>query len=144
MSGKPPARELTPEDKALIESHLRRHPPDPAKDQETRDARRRRGSLRKRVQRGGVEVDLVVDLHGLTADQAWERVMRAVRRARREHLELLKVITGKGLHASEDRPGVLAREIPARLRLDERVVEVIQGVRARDGGSGVWFVRIRG
>lgn len=133
--------ELSEEERALLEQHLQDHPPrrkaeaPPARPQRVR-------SLANLARRGEVPVERALDLHGRTVEAAWRLVDDLLWQAQAHGWLYLRVITGKGVH-SEDGRAVLSEEIPARLRNDFRVAEIVQAVRARDGGAGAWFVRVR-
>lgn len=143
MRKKPGARPvpvLTSEQRALIEAHLRKHPPRAKTAVEPRKARPK--SLATLARRGEVPVDFTLDLHGRTLEQSLRAVDEMLRRGQGAGWAFVRVVTGKGRH-SEDGRAVLADEIPLRLRLDPRVAEVVRAVRAIDGGTGAWFVRLR-
>jgi len=98
-------------------------------------------ALRKLARQGRVPVDREIDLHGLTLAQAETALAQMLASAAARDERYLRVITGKGLHTGGT--AVLPEAIPAQLRRDPRVAEVVQAVRAVDGGRGAWFVRLR-
>lgn len=85
----------------------------------------------------GVQPDHTVDLHGMRAFQAEQRVYGLLESwSRRESGTVLRVITGKG-NRSADGP-VLLTLVGDLLREDPRVKEVVL-----DAGGGGWLVRLR-
>lgn len=137
--GKPRA-ELNSEERRLLEEHLRRYPPRP----KGKPGRRRPPAprLTTMARRGSVPVDASLDLHGRTLAEATALVERMLGEAGGRGWRYLRIVTGKGLR-SPGGQAVLAEEIPALLRRDPRVAEIVQAVRPRDGGAGAWFVRLR-
>jgi DNA-nicking Smr family endonuclease len=104
-----------------------------------------RPGVQKRVvaelQRGRIEPELEVDLHGLRAEHA-----RAVLRdffvdCRHRRVRCARIIHGKG-RASDDRPPVLKRKVNYWLRLREDVLAFCSATR-RDGGTGAVYVLLR-
>tara|TARA_E500000318_G_scaffold83060_1_gene78616 strand:- start:619 stop:873 length:255 start_codon:yes stop_codon:yes gene_type:complete len=71
-----------------------------------------------------------MDLHGLTLDEAYDRVKEAFRDCHAKGIRKLKVITG--------RSGEICRQFPHWAQLDDNVKSVKLN---RDGGS--YFVRIK-
>ncbi len=125
----------------LIDAHLDAHPPRLKRVGRKRTGNTSAQSLARAVRSGGVQHDDHIDLHGMTVAQAWQRLQWLMDESR-PGTWVIRVVTGKGLNSKDGR-AVLAQEIPARLRADDRVLEVVQAVKARDGGQGAWFFRFR-
>ncbi len=109
------------------------------KDAETRDdhvsaAARRSRLLKKRA-------DAVVDLHGLTRDEAWTRLDAFFAQVRREAAEKVLIIHGKGNHS--DGEAILKRSVREYLERCPYAGESGQAPAAA-GGSGATWVLIRG
>lgn len=136
----PRLRPLSDDERALLEAHLRAHPP----PRKRADALPRPpdAALSTLAKRGAVPVDGEIDLHGKTLERAWLALDALLDRGSAAGWRYLRVITGKGLHSAHGE-AVLAEAIPARLRTDPRVAEVVRAVKAADGGRGAWFVRLR-
>lgn len=62
----------------------------------------------RRMQRGQMPVDMILDLHGSTQVEAYERLVNCVHRCRERKYRLLLVITGKGNRGA----GVLRQLLP--------------------------------
>ncbi len=88
-------------------------------------------------------VDGTLDLHGLTQRQAQEAVVSFIRRVKREGLDLVRIVHGKGKH-SEDGVGVLCDVVIASLTGSGAAAHVRAFVTAPDalGGSGALLVDI--
>ncbi|WP_029351731.1 Smr/MutS family protein [Bosea sp. 117] len=114
--------------------------------------------LRRRLSRGGSDVDARLDLHGLTQAVAHQRLRSFLAGAQGQGHALVLVITGKGnpygADASEGRHvtlageggrGVLRRLVPQWLAAPEmRMLVVGFETAARGhGGEGALYVRIR-
>ena len=96
---------------------------------------------RRRLLRGQFDIDARLDLHGLTAASAYQRLVQFVEQAHARQLRMLLVITGKG-KAGE---GVLRREVPGWLKqppLSRRVLAITEAT-GPDGGAGALYVRLR-
>jgi DNA-nicking Smr family endonuclease len=107
--------------------------------------------LKRRLSRGGVEPDDVIDLHGMTEAEA-HRALRgflAYAQARGDRLAL--VITGKGENKGaasppwRGEPGVLRRLTPHWLRAPDLRATVVGFEEAgrSHGGAGALYVRLR-
>lgn len=96
---------------------------------------------RRLMKRGGFEIDARLDLHGLTAARAHDRLIRFIEQAAARQFRTVLIITGKG-RAGE---GVLRREVPAWLKeppLADRILALEQAT-GQDGGGGALYVRLR-
>lgn len=84
----------------------------------------------------GTRPDHAVDLHGLKAHQAEQRVEGLLETwSRRQPGAVLRIVTGKG-NRSQDGP-VLLGIVEDLLRRDRRVKEMVL-----DAGGGGWLVRV--
>jgi len=106
--------------------------------------------LRQRLSRGRVEVDAVMDLHGLRQDQAHGALRQFLFNAQASGAKLVLVITGKGgrspdLSSWHSQTGVLRRSAPQWLRAADLrgVVIGFEEAAHHHGGSGALYVRIR-
>ncbi|MDR2516434.1 MAG: Smr/MutS family protein [Spirochaetaceae bacterium] len=81
-----------------------------------------------------------IDLHGLTRDEAWDRLDAFFANARREGFEKLLIIHGKGNHSSGE--AVLKRLVRAYLERSPYAAESGHG-NAAEGGSGATWVLLR-
>jgi DNA-nicking Smr family endonuclease len=113
------------------------------------------GALEKRLRRGAVEIDAMLDLHGETQTRAYDHLLRFLAVAEVTGRRSILVITGKGGPKTEDDlnadwragqgRGVLRRMVPQWLTeppLHDKVLAV-RPAHARHGGSGAFYVILR-
>ncbi|MBC6443633.1 MAG: Smr/MutS family protein [Rhodobacteraceae bacterium] len=104
----------------------------------------------RRLVKNRFEIDGILDLHGLTADQAQQRLGRFVLNAHATGYRLILVITGKGQRTRTDefgrpRRGVLKAGVPEWLRsgaLSGLILHVTQA-HPKHGGDGAFYVCLR-
>jgi DNA-nicking Smr family endonuclease len=105
----------------------------------------------RKVAGGRVEIDAVLDLHGMTQAQAHAALHSFLLREQRGGARLVMVVTGKGRRgdpenvAGERTPGVLRRSVPHWLR-DPVLRSIVLGFEeaaAGHGGAGALYVRLR-
>ena len=94
-----------------------------------------------RLKRGQVAIEETVDLHGLTQDQAHERLTRFLAEAQRDGVRCVLVVTGKGLLHG----GVLRHMVPRWLNEGANRPRVLAFAPAqpRHGGAGALYLLIR-
>jgi DNA-nicking Smr family endonuclease len=85
-----------------------------------------------------------LDLHGLNAEQARERLLLFIRGAYNQGLRSLLVVTGRGLN-SPGGLGILRGHMREWLTRDplKRVVQAFCTAKPKDGGSGALYVLLR-
>jgi DNA-nicking Smr family endonuclease len=94
-----------------------------------------------RLKRGQVVIEQTVDLHGLTQEQAHDRLGRFLTDAQRTGLRCVLVVTGKGLLHG----GVLRHMVPRWLNEGanrERVL-AFAPAQPKHGGAGALYLLIR-
>ena len=103
-----------------------------------------------RMKRGKLPVEGRIDLHGMTLDQAYPRLMQFIQSARGSGKRLVLVITGKGRRGTDAgsipvRQGILKHQVPIWLRSSALGVHVLQIAEAHQshGGSGAYYVYLR-
>jgi DNA-nicking Smr family endonuclease len=116
------------------------------------------GGTAKRLRRGRIAPDAVLDLHGLTQDRAYAALLRFVRHGYVAGHRCLLVITGKGSgkatgdrHATRfvmperSRAGVLRALVPHWVNESELrpIVVGVQSAHQRHGGSGALYLYLR-
>lgn len=108
--------------------------------------------FRHRVARGGVEIEGVMDLHGLTQAQAHAALSAFLRGAQRNNAKLVLVVTGKGRSRMmlggggfDGERGVLRRLVPHWLQAADLrpVVLGFEEASLPHGGLGALYVRLR-
>lgn len=99
--------------------------------------------LARRLRRGEVESEAVLDLHGATRAQAHRRLIAFVSEAQREGWEIVTIVVGRGRHSRRGE-AVLRPLVEQWLTEDLRdaVAEVHQAP-SYLGGSGAWVAAIR-
>jgi DNA-nicking Smr family endonuclease len=95
----------------------------------------------KQVERGQVKPEDELDLHGMTAEEAADRVKIFLQRAVFNGLKTVRIVTGKGLHSDD---GPVLRTVVERVLNHQRdqVVEWGSAPR-RMGGDGALIVFLR-
>ena len=109
--------------------------------------------LKQRVARGREPIDARLDLHGMTQQEAHAALLRFLHGAQASGAKTALVVTGKGLRRSssgaeydtDDRPGVLKRQVPLWLALPEfrQLVVGFDDAHVGHGGEGALYVRLR-
>jgi len=100
------------------------------------------GDLGRRLKRGDVEVDAVLDLHGSNRKEARPKLEAFIKEAVHERWELVAVVTGRGLNSQRD--PVLRPAVEGWLREDFRTeVREVHPAPPYLGGSGAWIAAIR-
>jgi DNA-nicking Smr family endonuclease len=94
-----------------------------------------------RLKRGQVTIEQTVDLHGLTQEQAHERLGRFLAEAQQSGLRCLLVVTGKGLAHG----GVLRHMVPRWLNegVNRERVLAFAPAQPKHGGAGALYLLIR-
>ncbi len=107
--------------------------------------------LSRRIARGRVEIQSTIDLHGMNRDEAHAALIRHIEKARRRGEKRVLVITGKGRDSSYDPlshepSGVLRRLLPNWLMGEDLAPHVVafEAARQRHGGSGAFYIQLRG
>jgi DNA-nicking Smr family endonuclease len=93
------------------------------------------GATAKRLQRGKIEPDATIDLHGMTQAQAHARLASFVRHGHDIGNRCVLVITGKG--------GVLRELAPRWLEELRSAVTGVHAAHQRHGGGGAFYVYLR-
>lgn len=96
-----------------------------------------------RLARGGVPIDLELDLHGLTESAARSLVRETLRCAYEDGDRCVLVIHGRGKHS--DLGAVLREALPGWLQEPPTglLVMAFAGAQPRDGGEGASYVLLR-
>ena len=93
------------------------------------------------LQRGHIEAELVLDLHGLTAAYAEGALEEFLRDCARRRVRCALIVHGKGSRTEERQP-VLKRKVNYWLRLYDQVLAFCSATR-RDGGTGAAYLLLR-
>lgn len=107
-----------------------------------RPAAANESDLGRRLKRGDVEVDAVLDLHGSNRKEARPKLEAFIKEAVHERWELVAIVTGRGLNSQRD--PVLRPAVEGWLREDFRTeVREVHTAPPYLGGSGAWIAAIR-
>jgi DNA-nicking Smr family endonuclease len=110
----------------------------PDKDAEIAEAAVSPSKRRRRLR--AKKADAVLDLHGLTRDEAWVALEEFFHTGQQQELEKLLIIHGKGIHSEKD--AVLKRTVRDFIERCQFAGESGQGD-AADGGSGATWVLLK-
>ncbi len=99
--------------------------------------------LARRLKRGDVESDAVLDLHGSTQKVARSKLADFIKEARAEGWEVVTIVVGKGLRS--ERGESVLRPLVERWLVEDHRAEVREVHQAPPymGGSGAWVAAIR-
>ena len=126
-----------------------RHPVSPAAPPPLAPLERR---LKQRVASGRAPIEVRIDLHGLTQNEAHAELLRFLEQAQADGRRIALVVTGKGgsrgdggAHARDGQRGVLRRQVPLWLELPafRALVVGFDNAHAGHGGDGALYVRLR-
>jgi DNA-nicking Smr family endonuclease len=100
------------------------------------------GNRLRQVKRGVVSVNHQLDLHGLTREEALDALPRFLLSAQKKGQSAVLVITGKGMHSSEE--PVLHQAVASWLRDAGRTIVLEFAPAPREmGGNGAYVVFLR-
>lgn len=104
----------------------------------------------QRLLKGRLDIDATLDLHGMRAERAEQRMNQFIRNAHAAGGRLLLIITGKGKTGDADafgrpRRGILREGVPEWLKNGPMSGLVLQVTQAhpRHGGGGAYYVYLR-
>ena len=95
-----------------------------------------------KLRRGQLPLEGKLDLHGMTQEEAFDRLFRFIKSAVAERKRTVLIITGKG---SLQSGGVLRRMLPFWLEdheLEKHVIALTQAA-PKDGGAGAFYLRLK-
>lgn len=110
------------------------------------------GGWDRRLTRGRLVPDRMIDLHGCSRDQAYGLLMQAIEAAARHGERVLLVVTGKGgrviptQNLEDERPrGVIRASLPHWLETPalRPYIAALRPAHPRHGGAGAWYVILR-
>lgn len=97
--------------------------------------------LLRRLRRGQFSIGAELDLHGLTVDAAFERLVAFLRACRCRDIRCVRVVHGKGRGSKHGRP-VLKGKLDRWLRLRDEVIGFCSAP-PMDGGTGALYILLR-
>ncbi len=101
-------------------------------------------NTKKRLRRGKLQIDGILDLHGHDRYQAYDRLVSFIQMSQTRGSRVVLVITGKGL-LSKDGVGVIKSKLPEWLH-DAPLSDIILDytlARGKDGGGGAYYLLLR-
>lgn len=99
-------------------------------------------AMDRKTRRGKIEVDMKIDLHDMTQDEALSALVSGLHRARGRNARCILIVTGKG---SINHGGVLRRRLPewlARADIRPMIARYAQA-HIRHGGAGAYYVYLK-
>lgn len=98
----------------------------------------------KRLKAGKIKIDLKVDFHGLTIDEAFDSLIKNVVDAYNLGMKLILVVTGKGNRTKEGRDSIksLLGNWMKHPAISSRVIKYVDA-QQKDGGSGAVYVLLK-
>jgi len=99
-------------------------------------------STETKLRRGQLPLEGKLDLHGMTQEEAFDRLFRFIKSAVARRKRTVLIITGKG---SLQSGGVLRRMLPLWLEdpeLEKHIIALTQAAQ-KDGGAGAFYLRLR-
>ena len=109
--------------------------------------------LEQKMSRGQIKIDSTLDLHGMNQEEAKDATINFVRMAKKNNLNIVLIITGKGIskdnandgYRTRFARGVLNQNLPNWLRLPQ-IRNNINGYRyanIRHGGEGAYYILLK-
>lgn len=101
-------------------------------------------NTKKRLRRGKLQIDGILDLHGHDRYQAYDRLVSFIQMSQTRGSRVVLVITGKGL-LSKDGVGVIKSKLPEWLH-DAPLSDIVLDytlARGKDGGGGAYYLLLR-
>ena len=100
--------------------------------------------LDKKLKNGDFKIDLKLDFHGLTLEQAFNSLLYNIENAYNNNLRFLLVITGKGKGTQEGRESIKSQFTywMKHPNISSRVIKYTEAQK-KDGGSGAFYILIK-
>ncbi len=102
------------------------------------------GRCKTKLEKGKIPVEAVLDLHGMTKNDAFDALARFITSGFHSQKRCILVITGKGSRSS-DGVGVLKSQLPTWITtppLDHYVLDHAPAVQ-KHGGGGAFYIYLR-
>jgi len=109
--------------------------------------------LEQKMLRGQIKIDSTLDLHGMTQEEAKDATVNFVKMAKKNNLNIVLIITGKGIskdnkddgYRNRYARGVLNQNLPNWLKLPQ-IRNDINGYRyanIKHGGEGAYYILLK-
>ena len=96
---------------------------------------------------------LDIDLHGYTLDGANKKIEEFIKECFENNINLIKVVTGKGLHSNNERNpyiskdlGILKYSVPEYIKKNTELMKLIiqfKEAPIEDGGEGAFYIFLK-
>lgn len=98
-------------------------------------------SSARRMQRGQMQIEGRLDLHGLSQEQAHKQLVSFISGAVQQNFRNVLIITGKGREGH----GILRQQVPIWLKdgVLRKHVNAISYAQPQDGGTGALYIRLK-
>ena len=100
--------------------------------------------LDKKLKNGDFTIDLKLDFHGLTLEQAFNSLLYNIESAYNNNLRFLLVVTGKGKGTQEGRDSIKSRftHWMKHPNISSRVIKYTEAQK-KDGGNGAFYILLK-
>lgn len=101
-------------------------------------------NLDKKLKTGQINIDIKVDFHGLTLDEAFDSLIKVVNYAYNNYLKCILVITGKGYGTQNGRCSIKSQfeHWMTHYEISNKVIKYVDA-NAKDGGSGAVYILLK-
>ena len=98
-------------------------------------------SSARRLQRGQLQIEDRLDLHGLSQEQAHKQLIRFINQGVQKNFRHVLIITGKGREGH----GILRQQVPLWLKDTplRQHINAISYAQPQDGGTGALYIRLK-
>ena len=93
------------------------------------------------------------DFHGYSLDEANKKIDVLIRQAYNNNLNMMKIVTGKGLHSQNEKDpyiskdlGILKNSVPDYVKNNKELMSMINSIHdadLNDGGSGAFYIYLK-
>lgn len=97
--------------------------------------------LQKKLRRGELPIEEILDLHGYTVSEAKVAIQDFLHECKRQHIRYIQIIHGKG-YRSEQRIPVLKTHVAYWLPQHSQVL-AFSSAQSKDGGTGALYVLLK-
>ena len=100
--------------------------------------------LDKKLKNGDFKIDLKIDFHGLTLEEAFNSLLYNIENAYNNNLRFLLIITGKGKGTQDGKESIKSQFTywMKHPNISSKVIKYIEAQK-KDGGSGAFYVLIK-
>lgn len=98
----------------------------------------------RKLKAGKIKIDLRLDFHGLTLEEAFDSLIKNINNAYNSGLKLILVITGKGKGTKEDRESIKNSmgKWMKHPNISSKVIKYVDAQK-KDGGTGAVYILLK-